>query len=74
VRLWLEMAMGRWQGDEALVIESVRSVTLGAKRQAISAMIDGEVATLQTPLNFRIRERAVRVLVPKVRAKAAEPA
>jgi diacylglycerol kinase family enzyme len=37
-------------------------------------MIDGEVATLQTPLNFRIRERAVRVLVPKVRAKAAEPA
>jgi len=74
VRLWLEMAMGRWQEDEALVIESVRSVTLGAKRQAISAMIDGEVATLQTPLNFRIRERAVRVLVPKVRAKAAEPA
>ena len=70
LRLWVEMAMGRWQEDDALVIESVRSVSLRAKRAAISVMIDGEVATLQAPLDFRIRQKAVRVLVPKVRAEA----
>jgi diacylglycerol kinase family enzyme len=64
VRLWIKMAMGQWQEDEAVVIETVRSVSLHAKRGKISVMIDGEVETFDTPLNFRIRQKAVRILAP----------
>jgi diacylglycerol kinase family enzyme len=66
LRLGIEMIAGRWQEDEAVSIETVRSVTLGAKRKSISAMIDGEVEIFETPLVFRIRPRALRVLVPQM--------
>lgn len=64
LRLALEMLTGRWQEDQAVSIETVRSVTLHAKRNKIAAMIDGEVEMLDTPLNFRIRPKALRVLAP----------
>lgn len=64
VRLALEMLTGRWQEDEALGIESVRSVTIRSKRPMLSVMIDGEVMRLETPLQFRIRPKALTVLAP----------
>lgn len=73
VRLGTEMLAGRWQEDESLSIETVRSVNLRTKRQRIAAMIDGEVEFLETPLQFRIRPKALRVLVPAIVA-ASEPA
>jgi diacylglycerol kinase family enzyme len=62
VRLSAEMIAGRWQEDDALSIETVRSVTINAKKPTVSAMIDGEVQLLETPLRFRIRPRALSVL------------
>ena len=64
LRLSAEMLAGRWQQDEALDIASVRSVSIRSRRASVSAMIDGEVEMLQTPLNFRIRPKALTVLAP----------
>ena len=72
LRLALEMLTGRWQEDQAVSIETVRSVSLRAKRNKIKAMIDGEVETLDTPLNFRIRPGALRVLAPVVQASSPD--
>jgi len=67
-RLSAEMIAGRWQDDNALSIESVRSVTLNAKKPTVAAMIDGEVQLLETPLQFEVRPLALSVL-----AVAAQP-
>jgi len=64
LRLAAEMIAGRWQADDGIVIEKVRSVSLRTKRKRVAAMIDGEVEMLETPLKFRIRPKALRVLVP----------
>jgi len=64
VRLGMKMVAGTWQDDAAITIETVRSVTLNSKRGRISVMIDGEVGILETPLKFRIRPKALRVLAP----------
>ena len=64
LRLATEMVAGRWQDDAGVTIEAVRSVTLQTKRSRVAAMIDGEVELLEAPLNFRIRPKALRVLVP----------
>ena len=63
-RLGLEMIAGTWQADAAVKVETVRSVTLNSKRSRLSVMIDGEVGTMTTPLRFRIRPGALRVLSP----------
>jgi diacylglycerol kinase family enzyme len=63
-RLGLEMIAGTWQADAAVKVETVRSVTLNSKRSRLSVMIDGEVGTMETPLRFRIRPGALRVLSP----------
>jgi diacylglycerol kinase family enzyme len=66
VRLATEMIIGCWRQDEALAIESVEAVTIRSRRRKLKAMIDGEVETLDVPLRFRIRPRALRVLAPAV--------
>ena len=73
MRLWVKMAMGRWQDDEAIAIEKVRSVTLRSKQARISVMIDGEVQTLETPLDFKIKHKALRVLAPPAQVATTNP-
>jgi diacylglycerol kinase family enzyme len=72
LRLGLEMLAGTWQDDAAITIETVRSVTLNSTRGRLSAMIDGEVETLETPLQFRIRPKALRVLSPPAEAAGGD--
>ena len=64
VRLTLEMLAGRWRQDSALVVEHVEGVVLQMKKQRVQVMIDGEVDTLPTPFDFRIRPRALSILAP----------
>ena len=64
IRLTSGMLVGRWHQDEALNIESVRSVTINSHKTLLKVMFDGEVETLTTPLNFKIRPLALSVLTP----------
>jgi diacylglycerol kinase family enzyme len=64
VRLTVGMILGNWQNDEALAMESVRGVTIDTRHTLIKVMLDGEVDTLTTPLEFAIRPKALSVIVP----------
>lgn len=58
------MLLGRWQEDEALTIESVSTVSIGSHKSLLKVMLDGEVETLTTPLEFEIRPSALSILTP----------
>jgi len=73
-RLVTGMLLGRWRDDEALTMESVQSVTIDAHKELIKVMFDGEVETLETPLVFAIRPKALSVLVPAETIETAEAA
>jgi diacylglycerol kinase family enzyme len=71
LRLSAEMLLGNWRNDKAIEIENVRHVGIRMKHSTVKAMIDGEIETLDTPLNFQVRPCALSVLAP-VSAVAAE--
>jgi len=74
VRLTTGMLLGRWRNDEALTVESVKSVTIDTRKDLLKVMFDGEVETLRTPLEFKIRPKALSVLVPATAAVSVEVA
>jgi len=74
IRLTTGMLLGRWRNDEALSMESVRSVSIDVRKSQLKVMFDGEVETLQTPLRFTIRPRALSVIVPATAVVPAEAA
>ena len=63
-RLTTGMLLGNWRNDEALSVETVKSVTIGMRKELVKVMFDGEVETLHTPLEFSIRPKALSVIVP----------
>jgi diacylglycerol kinase family enzyme len=44
---------------------TAQSIVVETRRRAMHVATDGEVTTLPTPLEYRIRPRALRVLVPR---------
>jgi diacylglycerol kinase family enzyme len=64
LRLSAEMLLGNWRNDAALEIEKVRHVSMRLRRPMIKAMIDGEIASLETPLSFQVRPSALPILAP----------
>ena len=74
IRLTAGMLLGRWRNDEALHVESVNSVTIDTRKDLIKVMFDGEVESLHTPLQFRIRPKALSVIVPAMASAPAEAA
>lgn len=74
LRLTTEMLLGRWRNDEALSVESVKSVTIDTRKDLLKVMFDGEVETMRTPLVFTIRPKALSVIVPASTATPAEAA
>ena len=71
-RLTTGMLLGRWRGDEALSIESVKAVTIDTRKDLLKVMFDGEVETLHSPLHFTIRPKALSVIVPATADVPAE--
>lgn len=63
-RLAFEMLLGRWRDDEAVEIATATELVLRTRRKKLKVMLDGEVQTLSTPLNFRIRSLSLTLLAP----------
>jgi hypothetical protein len=74
LRLTTGMFLGRWREDDALRIERVREVRLDTGKPVLAVMLDGEPATLKTPLVFRIHPLALTVLMPPVEIDPAAQA
>jgi diacylglycerol kinase family enzyme len=51
-------------GTSELEVTCARELLVGVKRKRVRVAMDGEVARLRSPLRYRIRADALRVLTP----------
>lgn len=61
----LRAIAGRWRTDPEVTHFTARKLRLDARAPRINVSNDGELETLQTPLVFTIRPKALRMLVPR---------
>lgn len=62
LRLMGRLALGRWKEDEGLDCFTVTRLTVASHRRALSMANDGEVSRLSSPLHYKIRPLALRVM------------
>ena len=76
IRLAFEMLAGTWGADRVIAYEKVQQLTVMSKKSRLSVSMDGDVLTLDTPLNFAVRPKSLTVLAPAAPAAAptSEPA
>ncbi|HEY8993233.1 MAG TPA: diacylglycerol kinase family protein [Lacunisphaera sp.] len=67
LRLLTRSLVGRLDEADALSAMAATEVVIESLNGPIPVAADGEVLKLQTPMHFRIRSRALRVLVPDER-------
>ncbi len=63
-RLAAEMMIGRWTHDDAIEIETARSVTIRVRKETVAVALDGEVVKLDVPMTFSKRPLALAMLLP----------
>jgi len=68
VWLLLRASLGLWRGDPDLEARELQTVTIHSKNRRIRVANDGELLTLDTPLRYRIRPKALTVLAPRAAA------
>lgn len=73
VRLLAEMAVGKWHHDKALSVDQVKAVTIRSHKHKVKVMFDGEVLTLDTPLEFSIRPQALAILGAPLKEPVSDP-
>jgi diacylglycerol kinase family enzyme len=56
--------LGRLEPDRDFVLAQLKSVDISAHRRRLRVALDGESLLLRPPLHYRIRPRALRVIVP----------
>jgi len=62
----IRASLGLWRGDDRLEQLSASEVTITTRRKkALRLSNDGEVVRIRTPLHYRVRPGALRVLVPQ---------
>jgi diacylglycerol kinase family enzyme len=64
LRLLLHAARGQAEEGEGLVEWTAERFRVESRRARIHAAIDGEPVVLDSPLEFELRPRALRVLAP----------
>lgn len=57
--------LGLGRPDDMARLDNVRELTVDSRRRRLAIAIDGEQAELAPPLVFRIRPKALRVVVPR---------
>lgn len=64
--VWLafQVLLGRTEQIRELDTLTVREATIETKRRRLHVALDGEVTTLESPLRYRTRPGALRVVVP----------
>ncbi len=72
--LLLRLKIGGWKKEESLVERIARHVRVKTQRKTEKVTLDGEVHTLKTPLEFHVKPRSLKLIVPlKETATAAAP-
>lgn len=71
-RLGFGMALGNWRSTPGLERHVTRRLVIHSRRKQLRVMNDGEVVMIAPPLRYRIRPRALRVIVPEAAADKAQ--
>lgn len=71
LRLAWMVLVGRAEQSEELEASQVTELVIETRRGHVRVGIDGELVDLRTPLEFRVRPGALRVLVPDAQAASA---
>jgi diacylglycerol kinase family enzyme len=64
-RLALRALLGRLRQSPDFEMVTVMSLTVRSRKHRLLVATDGEVQSMQPPLHYRIRPKALRVLVPR---------
>ena len=65
VRLALRALLGRLREDKDFLALSTKEVRINTRHKRLRVAFDGEVEVMQTPLQYRVRPGALRVIVPE---------
>lgn len=56
--------LGRHRHSDVVQIDEVRQLRVDARRPSLTISLDGEIERMQTPLTYRIRPKALRLIAP----------
>lgn len=73
LRAVLHAARAGWQAVPAAETIRTRAITIASRRRHVRVSSDGEIDLLTTPLRYRSRAAALRVLVPRAQDRAQRP-
>ena len=65
VTLAVRALVGRLRDDKDFLALHANEVKIETRRKRLRVAFDGEIEVMETPLQYRVRERALRVIVPK---------
>ena len=60
----LRALIGRTRADDMVRLDGVERLLVGSNQSTLAVALDGEVAQVKPPLDYRIRKRVLRVLAP----------
>ena len=65
ISLALRAFFGNLRNDKDFLAVHSNAVKILTRHKRLRVALDGEITVLETPLNYRVRSRALRVIVPK---------
>jgi len=65
IGLALRAVVGRLRNDKDFLALRSDEVTIQTARKRVRVAFDGEIEVMEAPLHYRVRSRALRVIVPK---------
>jgi diacylglycerol kinase family enzyme len=65
VRLAFRALLGRIQNDRDFTVHCTQEVRIDSRHRRLPVSLDGEVRLIETPLVYKIRPRALRVIAPE---------
>jgi diacylglycerol kinase family enzyme len=65
IGLALRAVVGRLREDKDFLALRSNEVNIHTAHKRLRVALDGEITVLQPPLNYRVRSRALRVIVPQ---------
>ena len=65
ISLALRAVFGRLRNDKDFLALRSNEVNIETRHKRLRVAFDGEIEVMQTPLHYRVRARALRVIVPK---------
>lgn len=69
VRLALRALLGRLKNDRDFIAMQTNELTIETRRKRLRVAFDGEIDLMESPLHYRVRPRALRVIVPENRTE-----